>query len=172
KRRLETSGSDSFSREGQALWQGLFGERRVLFKRVRQFSAMEEPDLYRRIAGRPYVQIRELSNRLTDYLSISSTDVLIDAPPVDKEVEFKIDVFYSDENVYRSLSDVSPVVRALAKEQFDDYVKRVRIFAAPEVALPLRSIKTLDSTLKRALDDVDSQKLFGAPNAFCSVDKN
>ena len=157
KRRLKTSGSDSFSREGPALWQGLFGERRVLFKRVRQFSAMEEPDLYRRIAGRPYVQIRELSNRLTDYLSISSTDVLIDAPPVNKEVEFKIDVFYSDENVYRSLSDVSPVVRALAKEQFDDYVKRVRIFAAPEVALPLRSIKTLDSTLKRALDDVDSQ---------------
>ena len=149
--------NDSYRLEGLKLCQGLFGEKRVLFKRVRQFSAMEEPELYRRIAGRPYVQIRELSNKLADYLSIPSTDVLVDAPPVDKEVEFKIDVYYAEENVYRSLSDVSPVVRALAKEQFDDYVKRVRIFAAPEVARQLRTIKTLDATLKRALDDLDSK---------------
>ncbi len=144
----------AFRQEGLRLCQGLFGEQRVLFKRVRQFSSLEEPGLYRRIAGRPYVQIRAISNKMAEYLSISPADVLIDAPPVDKEVEFKIDVFYSDKNVYRPLSKVSPVVRALAKEQFDDYVKRARVFAAPEVARQLQEHNALDSVLERALDDV------------------
>ena len=53
------------------------------------------------------------------------------------EVEFKVDIFHPKEGVYRPLSQVSPVVAALAKTQFDDYVKRVRIFAAPELAREL-----------------------------------
>ncbi|MCL2119782.1 MAG: hypothetical protein FWH27_15305, partial [Planctomycetaceae bacterium] len=66
------------------------------------------------------------------------TDLLIDAPPVEKEVEFRIDVFYPKERCYRPLEAVSPVVRALAREQFDDHVKRVRVFATPELANQLR----------------------------------
>jgi hypothetical protein len=60
--------------------------------------------------------------------------VLVDAPPAELEVQFDIDVFFPKQNVYRRLGDVSPVVRTLAKEQFDDYVKRVRIFVHPRIA--------------------------------------
>ena len=41
---------------------------------------------------------------------------------------------------YRTLGEVSPVIRALAREQFDDYVKRVRIFAHARVAEQLREL--------------------------------
>ena len=41
-------------------------------------------------------------------------------------------------SVYRRLGDISPVVRTLAQEQFDDYVKRVRIFVHPRVAAEAR----------------------------------
>ena len=68
---------------------------------------------------------------------LASTDLLIDAPPIHKEVEFKVDVYQSKERVYRPLSSVSPVVAALAKTQFDDYVKRVRVFAEPALAKEL-----------------------------------
>ncbi len=144
--------------EARRLWQGLFGEQRALFKRIRQFSAMEESSLYRRVAGRPYPELRKISNLLAEELNIEPGDVLIDAPPVDKEVEFKIDVYYPDENVYRSLSEVSPVVRALAQEQFDDYVKRVRVFAAPAVAPQLRGINNFDELFIRVLDKLDSSQ--------------
>ncbi|MDD3590432.1 MAG: HD domain-containing protein [Thermoguttaceae bacterium] len=148
---------ESYRQEALRLYQGLFGEQRVLFKRIQQFSAMEEPGLYRRIAGRPYAELRALSNNLASQLSIPLTNILIDAPPVDKEVEFKIDVFYPDENTYRPLSEVSPVVRALAKEQFDDYVKRVRIFAAPEVVQQFRETKKVNLALERALEKFESR---------------
>ena len=64
-------------------------------------------------------------------------DLIIDAPPAHKEVEFKVDIFHPKEGAYRPLSQVSPVVAALAKTQFDDYVKRVRVFAEPTLAREL-----------------------------------
>jgi len=64
-------------------------------------------------------------------------DLLIDAPPLHKEVEFKVDIYYPKERRYHPLSRVSPVVNALARTQFDDYVKRVRIFADPVLAARL-----------------------------------
>lgn len=149
--RLSTPSSPNLQ-EASRLYEGLFGEQRSLFKRVRQFSAMEEPELYRRIAGRSYSNLREISYELANELGISPMDLLIDAPPLGKEVEFKIDVFFPDENVYRPLSDVSPVVRTLAREQFDGYVKRVRIFAAPDVVQNVRGNSRFDKLLKKVLD--------------------
>jgi hypothetical protein len=43
-------------------------------------------------------------------------------------------VHFAKQGLYRRLGDISPVVRTLAKEQFDDYVKRVRIFVHPRIA--------------------------------------
>ena len=60
-------------------------------------------------------------------------DVLIDAPPQHREVEFRVDVWFRSTNEYRPLREVSPIVDAMAKTQFDDCVKKVRIFAAPNV---------------------------------------
>jgi predicted nucleotidyltransferase len=81
---------------------------------------------------------------------------LLDAPPIEREVEFNVDVYYAKERRYRSLGDVSPVVRALAKEQFDDYVKRVRVFAHPRVAAELRDSPRLAELLAEAISRADS----------------
>ncbi|MDR2755894.1 MAG: HD domain-containing protein [Planctomycetaceae bacterium] len=123
----------------RSLAEGLFGTRR-LYKRVAQFSILEQPKIYRKLAGKPYRQLCELSNRLSAMISGTKTPfaVLIDAPPMEKEIEIKIDVFYPKEHCYRALEDVSPVVRSMAREQFDDYTKRVRIFAHPDVAVSFR----------------------------------
>jgi uncharacterized protein len=97
--------------------------------------------LYHALAGRPYVSLQELTTKLTTVVSqqigivLGPTDLLIDAPPTHREIEFRVDIFSSKENVYRSLSDASPVVAALAQTQFDDYVKRVRVFAAPGITI-------------------------------------
>ena len=125
------------------LLEGLFGPRRRLHKRVLELSLYQTPDLYRRIAGRPYADLLNVGRRLSEKLGqqlnceIHPVDLLIDAPPLHKEVEFKVDIYYSKEQRYHALSHVSPVVNALARTQFDDYVKRVRIFAEPSFALKL-----------------------------------
>lgn len=123
-----------------ALLDGLFGAKRRLHKRVLELSLYQTPDLYRRIAGRTYgdllVVARRLSERVARELScdLQSTDLLIDAPPMHKEVEFKVSIYHPKERKYRPLGEVSPVVNALARTQFDDYVKRVRLFAEPALA--------------------------------------
>ena len=126
-----------------SLLDGVFGTKRRLHKRVVEFSLYQTPGLYQSLAGRPYAELIEVGNRVLAQAeqilgrTLAPTDLLIDAPPTHKEVEFKVDVFQSKEGVYRPLSSVSPVVAALAKTQFDDYVKRVRVFAEPALAKEL-----------------------------------
>jgi hypothetical protein len=116
------------------LAQGLFGAKRTIYKRVAQFSILEQSEMYRQLAGKPYRQLCELADQHCVEAKAPPLSVLIDAPPVEKEVEIKIDVYFPKSDRYRALEDLSPVVRAMAKEQFDDYAKRVRIFAHPDVA--------------------------------------
>jgi len=125
------------------LVDGLFGERRRLYKRLAQYSIMEHPELYRKLAGKPYPWLCDVAEKMYDSFlrelpgdvapphddGLRDCPLLIDSPPIEKEVELRIDVYSSKEDTYRSLESVSPVVRSLAREQFDDYVKRVRIFA-------------------------------------------
>ena len=68
---------------------------------------------------------------------------MVDAPPAELEVDFDIEVYFAKRNVYRRLGDISPVVRTLAQEQFDNYVKRVRIFVHPRVAEAARALPDL-----------------------------
>ena len=125
------------------LLDGLFGSKRRLHKRVVEFSHYLTPDLYRSLAGRPYAELIDVGSRVLATAAqclgrnLNPTDLLIDAPPIHKEVEFKVDIFHPKEGVYRPLSQVSPVVAALARTQFDDYVKRVRVFAEPTLAREL-----------------------------------
>ncbi len=126
-----------------SLLDGLFGAKRRLHKRVLEFSLYQTPELYRVLAGRPYSELIAVEARVRDIAerslgrSLNPTDLLIDAPPIHKEVEFKVDIYHPKEGVYRPLSQVSPVVAALARTQFDDYVKRVRVFAEPTLARDL-----------------------------------
>ncbi len=82
---------------------------------------------------------------------MGSGDVLIDAPPTQLEVEFNVEVFYPKQDVYRPLGQVSPVVRTLAKEQFDNYVKCVRIFVRPDLAEEAKRLSDLPARLEAAM---------------------
>ena len=130
--------------DSQSLIEGIFGSNRLLFKRVGEYSAVEDTEIYQRIAHRPYCELIELMDLLQKELCfITGTNndeikVLIDSPPLRREVEFRVDVYFSKEDRYRPLTSVSPVVEALAHRQFDDYVKKVRIFVAPEFAEKVR----------------------------------
>ena len=94
---------------------------------------------------------RQLASQALGTL-VAPHEMLFDAPPVEREVEFNVEVYFPKEDRYRPLGEVSPVVRTLAKEQFDDYVKRVRIFAHPRMAAEVRSLKNLPGIFSAAVE--------------------
>ena len=134
------------------LLDGLFSERRRLYKRAANFSFVENESLYRSLAQRPYSELTEIGERLAATISkqtginLSPDDVLIDAPPAKLEVQFNIDIFNARSESWCPLGEVSPMVHTLAKKQFDDYVKRVRVFCKPDV-LPSLSGMDVESVL-------------------------
>jgi uncharacterized protein len=72
-------------------------------------------------------------------------------------VDFNIDVYYPKERRYRALGEVSPVVQTLARKQFDDYVKRVRIFAHPRIVDDLRGLENLAQLVTEAIDRTQAE---------------
>jgi uncharacterized protein len=139
------------------LLDGIFGPARRLYKRVAQYSFFEQREIYGRLARRPYAWLVALGEQFAAVVGpelgriVAPHEVLFDAPPTECEIEFDLDVFYSKEGRYRRLSEVSPVCRSLAEEQFDDYVKRVRLFAHPRVADDLRRLPNLDGLIEQAV---------------------
>jgi HD superfamily phosphohydrolase len=139
------------------LLSGLFGPTRKLYKRVAQYSLFEQGALYEQLARRPYPWLVRCAEQFAAVAStalsrvIAPHEILFDAPPQGLEVEFQLDIFFSKEGVYRKLGDISPVVRALAERQFDDYVKRVRLFAHPRIASDLRELGKLPDLLDQAI---------------------
>jgi HD superfamily phosphohydrolase len=144
----------------KVLLDGLFGAQRRLYKRVGQYSYFEQRQLYERLARRPYPWLVACAEQFAQVVStalgqtVAPHEVLFDAPPVAREVEFDIDVYFIKERRYRPLGEVSPVVRTLAERQFDDYVKRVRIFAHPRAASALRNLPSLPRLLEESIDRV------------------
>ncbi len=143
---------------------GLFGETRQLYKRVAQYSYFEDREVYERLARRPFPWLVRCAERFARLASaatsqaITADKVLFDAPPAAREVEFRVPVLFLKANRYRALGEISPVVRTLAREQFDDYVKRVRLFASAEVAATLRNLPELPRLLHRAADETDANE--------------
>lgn len=143
------------------LLDGLFGSTRRLYKRLAQFSLFQEPALYDRLARQPYPYLSACAEQLAAVCStalgriVAPHEVLIDAPPVKREVEFNIDVFFAKEGCYRRLGDVSPVVTTLARQQFDDYVKRVRIFVHPRLIDDLRGMPNISQLIAESLDRME-----------------
>lgn len=125
------------------LVDGLFGSQRRLYKRLAQFNFTENSAVHSALARRPYRDLvacaERLSERLSRYSShrLQPTDVLIDAPPVKLEVQFHLDVRQGKQSAvggqsrFLPLGNLSPVVSSLATQQFDNYVKRVRVFICP-----------------------------------------
>ncbi|MEX2315768.1 MAG: HD domain-containing protein [Pirellulales bacterium] len=140
------------------LVDGIFGPRRRLYKRLAQYSYFEEPANYERLARRPYPYLVECSGRIAAALgaalgrTVAAHEVLVDAPPTELEVDFDVDVYFPKQQVYRPLGEVSPVVRTLAREQFDNYVKQVRVFVHPRIADQAGRIRDLSTRLAEAID--------------------
>ncbi len=149
--------------EGPAgeLLESLFGPSRRLYKRLAQFSLIEQKAIYERLARRPYPWLVACAQQFAILASsairriVAPHEVLLDAPPAELEVQFNMEVFYPKENCYRKLGEVSPVVHSLARQQFDDIVKRVRIFAHPRVVDDLRRLPGLNELLAEAIDRTD-----------------
>ncbi|QDT92096.1 HD domain-containing protein [Gimesia algae] len=126
--------------ECERLVEGVFSTKRLLYKRVAEFSYYESSEVFELIAHQPVSSLvrwsENLAKRLTKkfHQPVASTDILIDAPPTHREVEFNVEIYSSREAKYQPLHVVSPVVDTLARKQFDDFVKRVRVFAHPDIA--------------------------------------
>jgi HD superfamily phosphohydrolase len=143
------------------LLDGLFGATRRLYKRLAQYSFLEQPSLYARLARRPYPWLAACAERFAMLAStalgrvVAPHELLFDAPPMAREVQFDVDIHFPKENRYRALGEVSPVIRTLATEQFDDYVKRVRIFAHPRVVHELQALPNLPDLLDDAISQTE-----------------
>ncbi len=140
------------------LLAGLFGPTRELYKRVGQYSFFEDRPLYERLARRPYPWLAACAQQ---FATLSSTalgrivaphEVLFDAPPIQPRSGVQYRRRFAQGRPLPALGDVSPVVQTLARRRFDDYVKRVRIFAAARVAADLRSLADLPSLVNAAID--------------------
>ncbi|MCY2965463.1 MAG: HD domain-containing protein, partial [Planctomycetota bacterium] len=142
----------------EPLLEGVFGSRRRIYKRVLDATLHQNRELFDRLSRQPFEYLVRCATRFAEVLGpklgrrLSPCDILIDAPPRHREVEFKVDIYFPKEQAYRPLQEVSPVVRALAGTQFDDYVKRVRLFAPPEIAREVAQLPDLVETLVRAMD--------------------
>ncbi len=127
------------------LLAGIFGSKRRLYKRWLELNFAQYPDIYRQLAQREYGWLVACAEQTAHLLShqlgrrVAPTEVLIDAPPVKLEVQFHVDIHFTKEDRYQPLQQVSPVVKTLAQEQFDDYVKSVRIFVAPHLLSDIQS---------------------------------
>jgi HD superfamily phosphohydrolase len=142
------------------LLDGLFGPTRRLYKRLAEFSHFQQREWYERIARQPYQWLVNAGEAFAAVASrrvgrrIAPHQILFDAPPVRREVEFHVEVYFPKEQTYRTLAEVSPAVHTLATKQFEDFVKRVRILVHPSVAEDLDSIGSIDSLMNETLKAV------------------
>ena len=145
--------------EVASLIDGIFGAGRRLHKRLSEFSVFHEEDLYRGLRQKTYPQLTEFSDQLATALArvtglnLNRLDVLIDAPPLHREVEFRVDIFSETDHRFRPLREVSPIVDAMARTQFDDCVKKVRVFGSIELRNALGKSSQLVNDAVRSLLD-------------------
>jgi hypothetical protein len=145
----------------EPLVAGLFGTVRRLFKRAGSFDALDAPTVHAALAGLSYPAMARVSARLAETLSarlgrpIAAATLIVDAPPAAREVEFRLQVREpaAAGHAWRNLANLSPVVRSLAHEQFDNLVKRVRVFAPPDEAEAIAGCPDLESLLVAAARD-------------------
>ncbi|MEM1226927.1 MAG: metal-dependent phosphohydrolase [Planctomycetota bacterium] len=155
----------------RGLADGLFGDVRRLYKRIGEFSVLSDPlrendgSTHQRLARRPYWWLVECSRVLATHLAnsigrhVDPLEVLIDAPPVKLEVDINMDVVERDGSV-RTLGEISPVVSVLANQQFDNHVKRVRVFVTKRLRDELRERRLgqshVDERLRRSIDQMEA----------------
>ncbi len=129
--------------------EGLFGPRRRLYKRMAEFNVIDGAAVHQSLSRRPYWWLVACAERIAANVSrrtgvaVHAADILIDAPPVKLEVDINMDVVARGGTI-RTLGEVSPVASALAEAQFDNQVKRVRVFVRDDLREPLRNHLTVE----------------------------
>ncbi len=121
------------------LLDGLFGPTRELYKRVGQYSFFEDRPLYERLARRPYPWLAACAQQFALLAStalgriVAPHEVLFDAPPIQREVEFNIDVYSPKDGRYRSLgrslaggADACPAAVRRLREARANFCRRPR----------------------------------------------
>lgn len=135
------------------LCEGLFGPKRLIHKRLCEYSLNHRPDLYRTLRQMAYPDLVNCSNRLADQFrsqfgwQFSDSEVLIDAPPLHREVEFKVDIYDPAIQTYSPLNEISPIVASMSKTGFDDCVKRVRVCVSEKLKAKFDSASQVDDML-------------------------
>lgn len=143
----------------ERLVEGIFSTKRTLYKRVAEFSFYESSEVFDLIAHQPVASLVQWSETLSQKLSrrlnqdVASTDILIDAPPTHREVEFNVEIYTARDRKYQPLHVVSPVVDTLAQKQFDDFVKRVRVFAHPKIAPQCAEMEDFEILLVQSVEE-------------------
>ena len=144
------------------LLQGLQPNRRQLFKRIATYSRayveIEKQEAYQRIYTMDRAPLFDLTSRLTARLGsalgqpIHPASLIIDIPPRDKDKLETIDLVYPDVSGQRhyALHKLSRVVAGI-QDDFISVVKKIRIFAHPQLAQQLRRLDDLESIL---LDEI------------------
>ena len=126
------------------LLEGLFGPRGGSTSGWPNTASSQERELYQRLARRPYPWLAACASSLRPWPArrwaawsprTRSSSTPRRGPAKCNSTSRSI----FPRRRYRALGEVSPVIRTLATEQFDDYVKRVRIFAHPRVVDDLRA---------------------------------
>ncbi|MEY3173065.1 MAG: hypothetical protein RLZZ436_978 [Planctomycetota bacterium] len=138
------SAASSAGADAAGLTEGLFGTRRRLYKRAAEYSIFHHADLYRQLRQKSFSALAGCAEHLCGAIGqklgrpVGRLDLLIDAPPLHREVEFRVDVWSAADRRFRPLREISPIVDSMARTQFDDCVKKVRIFATAELRSELR----------------------------------
>lgn len=121
------------------LWDGLFGDSRLLYKRLFEVGFLDTPELYERLAHKGYSYLAKCSERFALELShltgirVAPYQVLIDAPPSGHETQFLVDIISAKTEKTAQLHERSPIVNSIASKSFDAQVKRVRVFVHPSL---------------------------------------
>ena len=140
------------------LLSGLQPGRRRLFKRIATYSRAyveaEKQEAFQRIYTMDRASLSDLTARLIAHLGsaigqpLHPAALIIDIPPRDKDKLETIDVVYPDVSGQRhyALHDLSRVVAGI-QDDFISVVKKIRIFAHPDAAGPLRRLDNLEELL-------------------------
>ena len=135
--------------------QLLFGRTRVLYKSVLEFDHQTHPHLHSSIAHSSYATCQQIAlllhQQLTKIIEIPRDAIILDAPPAKLEVQFDVNVLTRNAAI-QPLTSMSPVVQTLATEQFDKFVKRVRVFIHPDYCNDAFCESQLVDALNKAVD--------------------
>ncbi len=137
---------------------GLLPNRRRLFKRIATYSRayveIEKQEAYNRIYTMDRASLFDLTSRLTARLgsaigqSLHPASLIIDIPPRDKDKLETIDVVYPEVSgqSHYALHELSRVVAGI-QDDFISVVKKIRVFAHPDIADQLQELDDLEEIL-------------------------